>query len=184
MKAIRFFLLFACLSLSLFLATPLGAQVKLKKDFLATLEAAQLQYFSPLEDSFKAIRVRKNRILNYDMAIRSKKKNLEIRYAIQLPSALTFPHMNSLSLATSVASNEENTLVAVHDISQKDLKTFYNADWGATFYFKPKEGFSSKQHCKMLALHAEDKASVYVFYLFDKTDVELEQQSYPFRFEN
>jgi len=183
MKVVRPLLLFFCLLGSLLFTPSLDAQVKLKKDFLTTLEAARLQYFGPLEDSFKAIRVRRNQVLDYDMAIRSKKKNLEIRYAIQLPKTLTYPHMNSLSLATSVASNEEDTAVAVHDISKEDLKTFYNADWGATFYFKPKTGFSSRKYCKMLALHAEDKASVYVFYLFDKINEELDQQLYPFRFE-
>lgn len=177
-------------SISLFLilsfcimALHLNAQVRLAPDFVDLLDQVGLQYFSPVEDSFKSFSPGKNKVLTSNMAIKSKKKDLEIRYAIRHTKKIEYPHINSFNMASHVASNEEDTNVAVHQIPEKDLKEIYNADWGAIFYFKPKKSFSPKQFCKMLVLYGENKASVYAFYLFDKIDDDLEHQLYQFRFE-
>ncbi len=171
-------------SFLLFLLLPLllpsaAAQVKLSRDFNNILQKGHLQFFSPIENTFKSIRVRKNRLRSYDMAMRSKNKKLEIRYAIspyQGQDLEVPPHLNCVSVASSVATNNQDALITVHRIDSSFLAEEYNADWGATVFFRPKKEFSKRKHCKMLVLYATQKASVYIFYLFDEPD---EQSDYP-----
>ena len=165
----------------------LWAQNHETKNFQQILAQASLQYNAPLENSYKVIPIESNNIHNYTYAIKSKSKDLEIRYSIKKFQQTDLhtnhiPHLKCLALANTIADNTQDFAIAVHDISAKNLSK-YNADWGAIVYFRPKTQFSTKIHCKMLALFAEDKADVYIFYLFNEASKELDHQLYNIRFE-
>ena len=83
----------------------------------------------------------------------------------------------SISISSTVATNDEDALMALHEMSNQDLKK-YNADWGASFFFQPKKMFSSKKHGKMIALFKEDRGMVIIFYLFNEPSEEVDLQKY------
>ena len=163
-----------------------GAQNLVVENFQQLLLQAKLNYIAPLEQSYKVIPVEKNDFHVYEYAIRSKSKDLEIRYSIESieedKQTSDIPHIKCFSLVNTLADNQQDQAIAVHNISAKDLSEKYNADWGAIIYFRPKSAFSTKSHCKMLSLFAEGKADVYIFYLFDEPSKEVDQQQYTLRF--
>lgn len=154
-----------------------SAQVQLPPAFTQALQQGQVEFFSPVEKNFKSLRVRPNSLWPYDMAMRSRKHKLEMRYRVipnlGLPSKI--PHINCLSMASSLATNDQDQQIAVHKITPQQLSEEYNAEWGATVFFCPKKTFSKRRYCKMLALYATNKATIYVFYLFDNPDAIVEQ---------
>lgn len=171
----------------LFFSLLIEAQITLPKTFENKLLARNLVIALPVENTFKQGKVRRNRVLSYDFAMRARREDLEIRYVLPVQRANAsddYPHILSFTTVTHVATNEEGSAqIASHRIAAKDLKDRFNADWGSVYFFKPKPGFSNKRHCKMLALYKEGKGMVYVFYLFDKAGEVLEQQQYGIWFE-
>lgn len=164
---------------------PALAQLEYPNDFQSVLEKADISYTAPLENSYKNVRIQENDLQKYSFAIKAKKENIEIRYAIELLDTNAYfnpPQIRCFSRATSVASNDDESVVTVHNISDIDLKDNFNADWGAIMYFKPKLQFSTKKHCKMLALYTEGRAVVYVYFLFNEPTEELDNQFYSIRF--
>lgn len=166
--------LFLC---SLICASALSAQHPPSPDFLAALDAAQIDYFEPVEQQFRSIRNTANDFFPYEWAIRKKKSKLEIRYTI-LPSESNalddIPHLKCLTTASHLASNEEHSVLSVHHFPPKQLREVYRADWGGIVYFQPKTAFSTRDHCKMLALYAEGKGMALIFFLFDDPEENLD----------
>jgi hypothetical protein len=125
----------------------------------------------PLEARYKTIRLRKNRFLECDYGIRSRKEKLEIRYAIEPieagSRASLIPHVKAFSMATHLATNSEESVISKLSISPESLTEDFNADFGEVYVFKPKSAFSEKLYCQMLVLYKEGKGLVYVFFLFD-----------------
>ena len=171
----KYLLLLALVSFSL----PLFAQLKLTKRFQKALDQANLELATPTENSYRKIRLRRNTIFNCDFAMRQRRGDLEIRYAL---AQSDYPHISCSAVATNVASNEEPSTLVIHDISAEELTQRYHADWGAIVYFRPKEEFSGKTHGKLLALYREGKGMIYTFYLFDEITEELENQRYLLQF--
>ena len=170
-----------------FALTSVKAQLEFPASFIQLLEEAQLTINQPIENQFKEKSVRDNDLCSYQYSMRKKKGDLEIRYNVQ-PSAAqdsninAVPHITALSLVSSLATNDDDSIISYHQVSKKDLETKYRANWGLVAFFKPKEEFSSKAHCKMLTLYAEDKAIVTIFYLFDEITEDLENQKYSIMF--
>ena len=161
---------------------PSFGQLDYPIDFKNELQMAQLNFYEPLENSFKSVPIDENELIAYDFAIKSKDKKVEIRYAI-LPAseqAENFvPTVNFAAKATSLATNEEeDALMVFHLMDANDLQEQYNADWGASVFFRPKAAFSNKKHCRMLALYAEGKANVFVFYLFNDLSIDLNEPQF------
>jgi len=76
------------------------------------------------------------------------------------------PHLQVGRTITSAATNDEDAVIAFHEIGQYDLEKF-GADWGQMVIFRPKKGFSEQSFCKMVTLFKEGHGSTSVFYLFD-----------------
>lgn len=155
------------------------AQVKLSKSFAHQLEQMELEFFPPLENSYKKIKASKSIIVDFDFEIKAKKADMRIGFVISPENnSMYFPHMKASNMALSAATNEdEEAKMVLHEIPKEDLEK-YHADWGAVVFFQPKRVFSDKDHCKMLALYREGKGLVYVFYLFDKASEEIDFQKY------
>lgn len=178
----------SCLLLYLMITTTAIAQLEYSPQFTQLLEATQLILSQPLENQYKNKKVQKNDLFDYHYAIKKKKGDLEIRYAIepwitQPEKVSSVPHITTMNLVATLASNEEDAVISYHILSDIDLKEHYNADWGLVAYFRPKLNFSDKQHCKMLCLFSEGKGIVNVFYLFDEITEELENQKFSIMFE-
>jgi len=162
-----------------------NAQLKYTDYFQAALEKANISFSEPLENTYKNVRIYDNDLQPYHFAIRSKKEKVEIRYAIELIEAdapLNPPQVRCFARGTSVASNDEEAAITIHRFNEKELKEFFNADWGMIMYFKPKLQFSDKKHCKMLSLYSENRAVIYVYFLFNEPSEELDNQLYSIRF--
>lgn len=162
------------------------AQIEVPQDFQDLLEASQAVFLKPLENQYKKIKVHENYILTSDFAIRSKKKDLEIRFHL-IPEKEgnplnNVPHMRCFNKANSVATNDEDAKISYHEMSKEEREK-YNADWGATFFFQPKDIFSKKKDCKLITLYAEGKGIAMIFYLFDEATEEVDLQEYCFSFE-
>jgi len=170
--------IFILISLFSLLSISIHAQIKFSEDFFQKMEAMQMEFLQPLEASYKKIKVKKNLILKYDSAIKAKKEDMEIRFALKPESVPNqFPHMQATSMTVSIATNEQDTKMVMHEMSKKDLEE-YDADWGLTAFFSPKDMFSEKKHCKMISLYKEGEGMAYVFFLFDKPSEEVDMQKY------
>ncbi len=176
---------FVCLiGLLCLCAGPVVAQVDLDPGFQEKLEVAGLEFIEPLEARYKDVRVVRNDFLTYDFAIRSRREGLEIRYYIQPAgeTAMDVPHVDAIRLLTHLATNDERFVMSGLDVSEADLREQFNADWGKVFFFTPKESFSPRRQCKMLALFREGYGSAFVFFLFDEAGPELDHRFYALRF--
>lgn len=170
-------LLFFCL-LSLLFSNTTFTQIKLTKSFTTKLVEMDLEFLSPLENSYKRIRASQSIIVDFDFEIKSRKADMRIGFALfpEGKNAMTFPHIQVSNMALSAATNEdEEARMVLHEMSKEDLES-YQADWGAIVFFQPKRIFSDKDHCKMLALYREGKGLVYVFYLFNNASEEIDLQ--------
>lgn len=160
-----------------------NAQLKISKGFHKKMVEMNMEFLSPLENSYKKVRVYKNQIIKYDYAIKAKKADMEIRFALNpMKHPKSFPHIDATARAASVATNDEEVRMVFHDMGKEDLKE-YEADWGMIVFFQPKEMFSNKEHCKMVAIYEEGKGMAYIFYLFDDATEEVDLQKYCLKFE-
>lgn len=170
--------LFVLCTIFLLSSVELSAQkVELNDDFNQLLAEVDAQLILPVEANYKDIRPLKNRWMNYDFSIRSRKEGLEIRYKI-LPFEVenrTFyaPHVKAMQVMMQVASNDEEAVVSAISLSEKSLKEDFRADWGKLFTFTPKPEFSNKQTCQLITLYREGKGMVFLFFLFNKPPMEL-----------
>ncbi|MEL7121580.1 MAG: hypothetical protein AAFO07_19185 [Bacteroidota bacterium] len=149
----------------------LSAQVKSTAELEELLKQLEADMLIPLDAQYKTIKPLKNTIQNYQYSIRSRKEKLEIRYLFvpEDPSSLSInlPHIKAFSMASTIATNDEETIISKKNIDVNMLNEGFKADWGATYFFKPKTAFAPFPHCQMLCLHKENKGTIYVFFLFD-----------------
>lgn len=174
---------FPTLALSLLLSLPIYTQkIDYPIGFSERLNRAGVDFFEPIEAGYKDTRPVQNEFQDYHLAIFSRKEDLEIRYVIQpFETNNPFssnPHIATIRALTSVSINEEEELISAIQLEKKQVLKDFNADWGMVYFFKPKPGFSKYPYCRMLALHKEEQATVFVFYLFEKTDNEALDRRY------
>jgi len=168
-QSVFFFL--AAASFPNFLA---AQKIDYPKTFRQLLEKTGVELLEPLDAGYKDFYLPQNELQTCPFGLRSKKENLEIRYFV-LPfdkrnySSMN-PHIQTMRMVATIATNEPESFISVIQPGAQDMKRDFNADWGRIYFFKPKPAFSNKPHCRMLALYKEGKGTVFVFYLFDKTD--------------
>ena len=179
----QFYLILAVLLVNI---TATFAQIKMDASFEQIIKDFHLSFNEPTENSYKTVKLSKNNIFNCDFSIKAKKGDLEIRYAVykldKEENKVAFPHIISMNTVNHIASNHLDSDIVVQYITDEDLKSNFKADWAATFYFNPKHQFSKKKNCKMLALYKEGIGLVYVFFLFNKSSIELDNQFYSLSF--
>lgn len=148
-------------------------KIEFPPEFEALRDTIGVEIFVPIESDFQSIKTIKNPFQDYQAAIRSRKEQLEIRYAfepyVDTNPFTTMPHLQVARSVSSAATNEEDAVIAFHEINQIDLDKF-GADWGQIVIFRPKKGFSERTFCKMVTLFKEGKGTTSVFYLFDDAD--------------
>lgn len=169
------FLPFPLLCLPLVLA---AQRIDISEDFNQLLSQVEAQLVLPVESDYKDIQPVKNRWLNYDFSIRSRKERMEIRYKVlpfeERDKSFFAPHVKAMQAAIQVATNDDAYVVSALSLSEKSLQEDYRADWGKLFTFVPKAEFSSRRTCQMITLYREGKGMVLLFFLFDKPPMELD----------
>jgi hypothetical protein len=162
--------------------------------FNSALEEGLLHFEMP--ENFDTVPVRPNRDMSYDLAIKSKTDSFEIRYAIR-PLGKRIESFEKMAADTSngrkvfaqAHPNKSYQTVFVTILLNTSLqpqaattpaiprfgafkpeavKNEFNADWGATSAYVPRTTFDSNyKNCMTVALHKDNAADVYIFYLFN-----------------
>lgn len=118
-----------------------------------------------------------NAFQEYDFGLYLRKEKIEIRYLFvpfEEDNEQEFiPHLRAPRMAMHIASNDEDSHIAAHEIDPLVLDSVYQADWGQIFYFPPKKGFSEAKDCQMLALYREGVAMCFIFLLFEEVPANL-----------
>ena len=169
-----------CLSLIwLLLATQVFAQGQGSPSFQELLKEAGLSFTTPAE--FEEISLQTSPFLQHEKAIRNRKGDLEIRYAIrplqrieidyQDPhSAVPEPnHMFNMLFHTLVGNlTQRGSRSPTREYSANQSKEFFNADWAALGVFDVVDAYSSEfDQAMLLALHKNAMADAYAVFLFD-----------------
>ncbi len=174
------------LLLGLFASGSILAQISYPDNFLHLLKNANVDFYEPTEGSYKDIRLSKADYQPCDFALRSRREKLEMRYLVAPYSphnwVFTAPHVEALRMASHLATNEQESVITSFAVSETELTSHFNANWGRVYFFQPKPIFSDRKHCKMLALYAEGKGMVIVFFLFDEPSRELDNRHLALRF--
>lgn len=146
-------------------------KIEMPAPFLELLQKAGIEFYEPLEAGYKDIEPWPNPYQPCNFAIRSRKEDLQIRYLIEPwkdndPISAN-PHVAIFRTLSNLATNADEALISAIQPTRADLQKDFNADWGIVYFFQPKEGFSEKPFCRMVALYKEGKGMAYIFYLFD-----------------
>ena len=155
--------------------------------FYNLLEKVEAEYFEPVDAGYRDYEPHKNKYLNSHFAIRSNKEKMDIRYFIipwndDNPNASN-PNIRTFTTLTNVATNSDDAIISAIQPTKESLLKEFNADWGMTYFFQPKDIFSDREHCRMIALCKEGKGTVFIFYLFDDVNNEaLDTRYLAFRF--
>ena len=162
------------------------SQVDLTDHFEASLEAHQLEFIYPVESRYKVIKRLSNSLVLLDFGIRSRKSNIEIYYLLESESEQKIlessPSVAAFSMAMHLATNDEDGMISNLSFSEKALREDYNADWARLFIFQPKTSFSVRKNCKMLCMYKEGVGMAYVFLLFDKNSMEIDNRLQALRY--
>ncbi|NRB53981.1 MAG: hypothetical protein HRU41_40400 [Saprospiraceae bacterium] len=182
---IKSLLLFClCLGASYFLP---AQKVDLPENFTLLATDMAVDFMAPLDAGYKDIRTFPNPHQNYELAIRSRKEKLEIRYHLepeQENNPMTrIPHVRSMQMIANIASNEDDTRVSALSLPDSVSLDLLNADWAKVFFFTPKKTFSPRLTCQMLAMYKEGRGMVFTYLLFNKAPIELDSRLLTVRFE-
>lgn len=167
---------------------PIQAQVNFPNTFIDLADKIGATIYTPTEATdYKLGRVAKNPYQSYDVVLRSRKENLEIRHKIipyqEQNMMTTMPHVQLARTVASVATNEDDAVIAYHDLNAIDLEK-YGADWGQIVFLKPKEGFADEANCKFICLYKEEQGTIFTFLLFNEpTNEAVDWRSFDIKFE-
>ena len=135
--------------------------------FLHLLEKSNLEFFKPLDAGYKDYKPLKNKYLNSHFAIRSNKEKMDIRYFIvpwdDHDLNTSNPNIRTFTTLTNVATNAEEAIISAIQPTKETLLKEFNADWGMTYFFKPKPVFSERIHCRMVAICKEGIGDCFCF---------------------
>lgn len=172
--------------LLLFVLTSFGAN-NLPKTFTDLLNRGKLTFQEPA--GFVKTPTIENSQMNYEYAIKHPKKNFEVRYAIRPLDNLLRDHEEKeknkksgdihihpnklcsslLQMTTLNISGGQLPEVTVFD--KEAVKQEFNADWGATTFVEVGKEFGQEyKYCMIVAIHKDNFADAYFFYLSDTKD--------------
>ena len=175
---------FSLLFISSFL---LAQKIEYPENFQALLDSVGVEFYEPSDAGYRDYEPLENRWQPCHFAMRSRKEKLDIRYYIEpwnddIPMS-SQPNVNTFRTLTMVASTDDDEVISGIQPTKKSLLEEFNADWGMTYFFKPKTEFSEKPMCRMMALCKEGKGTVFIFYLFDDPGNEaLDVRKYALKF--
>jgi hypothetical protein len=160
---------------------------QLPKKFSSLLERAQLTFEAP--EGLKPTKIIENRQMNYEYALKYPATDFEVRYAIRpldnllkdyeqkeknkQPGDINI-HPNKLYnslLQATILNISGGQLPEIKVFDKNAVKQEFNADWGAlSFVELGKEFGQDYKYCLVVAIHKEDVADAYFFYLSKSRD--------------
>jgi len=147
-----------------------GAQ-GLPNNFRQLLNKAKMQFTMP--PGFKATPVLDNGDVVYDFAVKSNTSGLEIRYRIW-PIDMTVTNPNALfepMLITMGLNISGGKMVQPQRYPDESVKEEFGADAGCTSAVPVNSDFGKGYtKCMFSAIHKDNVADAYIFYLFDNQD--------------
>ncbi|MBZ4191112.1 hypothetical protein [Niabella beijingensis] len=178
-------------AMALFILLPVCSTGQ-SRQFEDLLQKASIRFTRP--NGFDTTAVLSKTGVAYQYALKHKTKQIEIRYYVNLlkeraetyrkiristppgknPATpdpneeyrLTFSLLN-LNTAADPVRPYFNKVYSKEKVTRE-----FNADWGATMGYAPAPDFAKAySFCILIGLHKADCADVYIFYLFNKTEV-------------
>lgn len=171
----------------LFLVLTSFSSDNLPKTFTDLLDRANLTFQMPT--GFEETKTIENRQMNYEYAVKHPKKKFEVRYAIRpldnlirdyeekeknkKPGDINI-HPNKLYsslLQVTTLNISGGQLPEITVFDKQAVKQEFNADWGATTFVEVGKEFGQKyKYCMIVAIHKDNFADAYFFYLSDSKD--------------
>jgi hypothetical protein len=159
-----------------FVPAAIHAQVALNAQFSQELEENGLKFRETALMGYTATPISANPHMNYELAVRSKKLPLEIRYAIRRwpPSFQTADDASIMLDATLLniakATDRKDPASGILNSVKFDTKAVrndFNAEWGATALVIPKKEFAAGFDRCMVVYIFRKQTGAYMFYLFN-----------------
>ncbi len=160
----------------------------LPSTFVSMLASGKLTFEKPID--YKEVKIIENRQMNYEYAIKHTKENFEVRYAIRPLGKLMDEYeekmknkgpldiyispnnwYSTLFMATAmnVSGGQEPNII---EFDKEAVKNEFNADWGATTLVEVGKEFGQKyKYCILVAIHKDNFADAYYFYLSNKKEL-------------
>ena len=161
---------------SLFLFAGFNSFAQKKQDLSkieGDLDKMGLEFYMPVENTFKFKKLRLSEFYSYDSRIRAKSGEMEILIALHPDEgdALTslYPHIEFNRLLGNLTPNDDDQNVMVIGWRKQKLAD-RNADWGAEAYFRPRKAITSFPNAKLVAFFKEGSGMVIMLYCFDKPE--------------
>ncbi|HXF90713.1 MAG TPA: hypothetical protein VNJ29_02150 [Candidatus Nitrosotenuis sp.] len=144
-----------------------SAQI-LPKKFWNLLQENKMMYSLP--SGFVQTPIITNSDVEYDFAIKSKDKKMEIRYKIW-PIIRPEQNSNNMSdamLLTMALNISNGKMVTPNQFPEQSVKEEFGADKGSTTMVPTDSEFGKGyKMCMINVIHKENVADAYTFYLFD-----------------
>lgn len=166
-------------------------QERLPKIFVKLLERGKIAFIRP--DSLVETPIVENDQMNYEYALKFPEKNFEVRYAIRPLDIIIKDYQSSVKKKKDgdiilhpnkyYSASFQATLLNISGGQLPEIATFdsgavkeeFNADWGATTFVEVDGEFGqSYKYCIVVALHKDDRADAYIFFLSD-TKIDFEK---------
>lgn len=172
--------------LLIFVCADLHSQVALDAAFLQALDQNGLTFRETALADYNPTRIVNNPHMNYELAVRSRKVPLEIRYAIRRydPSpreAAVRPELEAQAefmavlLNIGTPANPKDPTSAILNSTEfepKAVKNDFNAEWGATALVNPKKEFAGGFDRCMVVYIYRKRVGGYIFYMFKDTQMQ------------
>lgn len=167
---------------------------KTTSGFQETLQKTKMSFSMPKD--FKETTIIPNNHMNYEYAIKHIEKNFEVRFAIRpLGDRMTAfyekeknkktgevnlspnkSYQASFLAITMNVSGIMDKLPRTSTFPPEAIKAEFNADWGAMTMVEPRKEFGQDyKYCMIIAIHKDDAADAYYFYLADDQQTLKEQ---------
>ncbi|MCB0661197.1 MAG: hypothetical protein KDC24_00545 [Saprospiraceae bacterium] len=142
------------------------------------IDEYHLEASTPTENRFKSIRQLPTAYLPFIYGMHSEKAGLEIYVAFQpydsRNPATAKPQIETTRLMTNAATNREDAVITVLDLSKSYVRKIFGADWGKEIYFQPKASISGKAHCRMVSIFKDEVGLLTLFFFFNEKNNSLE----------
>ena len=144
----------------------------LPKMFWNSLQTNKMVYAIP--SNYSQTPVIKNGDVEYDFAIKSKDKQLEIRYKIRpiIPLQQNSNNLSDAMLLTMALNISGGKMVEPQPFPPQSVKDEFKADKGFTAMVPTKSEFGKGyKMCMINVIHKDNIADAYTFYLFDNPQI-------------
>ncbi len=187
---------FKILSLPVFLFLLLSFKSdKLPETFQNLLDRSQLVFEKP--EGLIFVKPIENRQMNYEYAVKYPDKNFEVRYAIRPLDELIKAHNEKEAkkkpgdinihpnklykslLQVNTLNISGGEMPEVTNFGKEAVIKEFNADWGAASFVEVGKEFGQEyKYCMLVALHKDNVADAYIFYLSD-TEENFDELIFP-----